>query len=322
MSEGISPVTQILVERALVALNAVRPAPAWVPDLRFKAIIIASPKTGKTGAIAALVNAGYRVILAAFDPGYTVLLNLIEPDKLHNLIILPFEDRRGFQEGSKTMTVGHLGTPEAFGKFVAFLNDGKARQAACQGGEVIDLGPSENWGKDTFLVVDNLSSVSDTAMGRLLSMVGLDRVRRRRKDWGLSADEVDNVLIQMASSFFQYHLIVLAHWKIQGPREWEDEDKRNPDKTDYTNELREAEKDLIPTKQVPKSIGRILSQDLIRHFDTCVWAEIDDQGRRIFNLEATPARDSGVPVRPGVLPKTLPIETGLLSIFRAVTGAP
>ena len=294
----------------------------WVPDRRFKAIVIASPKTGKTGAIAALVNAGYRVILAAFDPGYDILLNLIDPAQAHNLIILPFEDRRGFQGKDSKMTVAHLGDPVAFAKFVAFLNDGKARQAECQGGEIVDLGPSETWGYDTFLVVDNLSGVSKAAFARLLNQIGRTRMTKARRDWGLAQDEVDDVLIQLASSFYRYHLVLLAHWLVQGPREFEDEDRNHPDKTDYNNELREREKDLIPTKQVPKSIGRALSRDLIQHFPTCVWAEIDDSGNRIFNLHPTAVRDSGVPVRPGVLPKTLPIETGLLSIFRAVTGAP
>jgi hypothetical protein len=138
----------------------------------------------------------------------------------------------------------------------------------------------------------------------------------------LAQDEVDDILVQLASSYYRYHLVVLAHWNIQGPREFEDEDKKNPEKTEYNNEIREREKDLIPTKQVPASIGRVLSRNLCQHFPTCVWAEVTDEGQRIFNLSPTAVRDSGVPVRPGTLPATLPVESGLLSIFRAVTGAP
>jgi hypothetical protein len=294
----------------------------WLPNRRFKAIVIAAPKTGKTGSIAALVNAGYRVIVAAFDPGYDILLNSVEPEFADNLIILPFEDARGFQGKDSKMTVGHMGAPLAFAKFVSFLNDGKARRAACQGGEVIDLGPSDGWGTDTFLIVDNLTSLSKAAFARLLHMQGLNRQSRRRRDWMLAQDEVDDILIQLASSFYTYHLVVLAHWTIQGPREFEDEDKKNPDKTEYNNEIKEREKDLIPTKQVPASIGRVLSRNLCQHFPCCVWAEVTEQGKRIFNLQPTNVRDSGVPVRQGTLPATLPIETGLHSIFRAVTGAP
>jgi len=295
----------------------------WMPDRRFKALVVAAPKTGKTGSIAALVNEGsYRVILAAFDPGYEVLLNFVDPDKQDRLLILPFEDRLGFQGPASKITVGQVGTATAFAKFAQFLNDGKARRAKCQGGEIVDLGPSDQWGYDTILVVDNMTSLADCAMARLLGQLGLDRQRRRRKDWGLAGDEVDSVLIQMASSFYSYHLIILAHWKVQGPREWEDEDKNNPDKTDYNNEIREAEKDLVPTKQVPISIGRKLSANLIRHFPTVLWAEVDDRGQRVFDLAPSAVRDSGVPVRPGILPPKLPIETGLLTIFEAVTGKP
>lgn len=305
-------------------LTYTAPVGLWIPDRRFKAIIVAAPKTGKTGAIAALVNAGYRVILAAFDPGYDILLNLIDEDKRQNLIILPFEDRRGsLVTGAKsTITVGTIGEPVAFPKFVNFLNDGLARRAKCQGGDVVDLGASETWGTDTFLVVDNLTSLSKSCFARLLHAQGLNKQTRRRRDWMLAQDEVDDVIMQLASSFFNYNLIVLAHWTVQGPREWEDPDKQNPEKTDYNNELREREKDLVPTKQVPTSIGRALSRNLPQHFPNCIWAEVDEQDRRIFNLAPASVRDSGVAVKPGTLANTLPIETGLLSIFLAVTGAP
>jgi hypothetical protein len=294
----------------------------WMPDRRLKALVVAAPKTGKTGSVAALANAGYRVIVAAFDPGYEVLLNFVTPENHANLIILPFEDRKGFKGKDAKIAIGNVSTPVAFAKFAQFLNDGRARQAPCQGGEIISLEPSDTWGLDTVLVVDNLTSLSDCAMDHLLALQGRDRQSRRRRDWGLAADEVDNLLIQMASSFFTYHLVVLAHHKVQGPQEFMDDDAKNPDRTDYTNEIREAEKDLIPTKQVPVSIGRKLSANLIRHFPSVVWAEVTDDGKRVFNLSPSAVRDSGVPVPPGVLPKTLSIETGLLSIFEAVTGKP
>ena len=294
----------------------------WTPAQRFKAIIVAAPKVGKTGSVAALVNAGYRVIVAAFDPGTDILLNLTDPEHRDNLIILPFEDKRGFTDAYSKITVGMIGDPTAFPKFVEFLNTGKARRAACQGGDIIDLGASDTWGTDTFLVLDNLSSLSKAAFARLLKMQGVNKQTRRRRDWGLAAEEVDDVLIQLASSFYRYHLVVLAHWYVQGPREWEDEDKQNRDKSEYNNELREREKDLVPTKQVPVSIGRTLSRNLLQHFPTVAWAEVDEQGRRLFNLEPSASRDSGIPVRPGTLPKTLPIDGGLLTIFHAVTGAP
>lgn len=295
----------------------------WVPNRRFKGILIGAPKVGKTGSLAAIANAGYRVIVAAFDPGHEVLLNVVAPTAQSNLIILPFEDRRGgaAQPGQRsTLTVGMVGEPTAFPKFVNFLNDGRARVCREQGAGIVELGSSEEWGADTFLVVDNLTSVCKSAFARLLYAQGLNKQTRRRRDWMLAQDEVDDVLMQLASSFYSYHLIVLAHWDVQGPREWEDEDKKNPQKTEYNNELRAAEKELIPTKQVPKSIGRALSRNLSQHFPVVAWAEVDEFDRRIFNLKPKAVRDSGVPVPPGRLPDVLPVETGLLDIFYAVTG--
>jgi hypothetical protein len=291
---------------------------------RFKAMIVAPPKTGKTGSIVPLVNDGrFRVILAAFDPGYDVLLNLIEPEAHSRLTILPFEDRRGnlLGLGDKGAAAhGIKGEPLAFVKFVNFLNDGKARLAKCQGGELVDLGPSDAWGSDTILVVDNLTSLSGTIMARALHARGANIATRIRRDWMLAQDEADSVLIQMSSSAYAYHLIVLAHYNIQGPREFEDESRNDhAGKADYNNELKKREADLIPTKMVPTSIGRALSRNLTRHFPAVCWCCIDPQGRRIFDLKPVAHRDSGVPVRPGALPEILPIENGLLTIFNAVT---
>ena len=286
-------------------------------QIRFRAVFVAAPKTGKTGALAALVNTGkYRVIVAAFDPGADVLYSYIEPEHRDHLFILPYEDRRGFAD-TKVM-VDVIGEAKAFTKFLTFLDTGKARRDT---GEIVDLGAAESWGPDTILVLDNLTSLSKAAYAAYLSRRGKNRAALNRKDWGLAAAEVDETLITLTSSYFKFHIIVLAHWKVQGPREWEDEDKNDPEKTDYNNEIRQREAELIPTKMVPVSIGRQLSANLVYHFPTVVWGEVTEDGRRIFNLKPVSVRDVGLPVKPGRLPNTLPIETGMLDIFNAVIGA-
>jgi hypothetical protein len=297
----------------------------WIPTRRAKILIVAPPKTGKTGSIVPLVNAGYRVIVAAFDPGYDVLLNFVDEDRQKNLILLPFEDRRGalLELGGRGPTAhGTIGEPLAFLKFVNFLNDGMARTAKCQGAELVELGSSETWGLDTILVVDNLTSLSKAVMARALHAQGRNLANRVRRDWMLAQDEADSVLMQLASSAYEYHLLCLAHVGVQGPREFEDEDKRTPGKADYNNEIKKLEKDIIPTKNVPLSIGRALSRNLTQHFPNVIWAEINSNDARGFDLKPCSSRDSGVAVKPGTLPDWLPIETGLLSIFNAVTGKP
>ena len=296
----------------------------WIPTRRAKILIVGPPKIGKTGSIVPLVNAGYRVIVAAFDPGYDVLLNYIDEDKQKNLILLPFEDRRGaLLELGRAGPAAHgtVGEPLAFMKYVNFLNDGKARTAKCQGSELVDLGNSNTWGLDTFHVVDNLTSLSKAVMARRLFAEGRNLSTRGKRDFGLAQAEADSVLMQLASSEYEYHLVCLAHVGVQGPREFEDEDKKHPGKADYNNELKKREADLIPTKFYPKSIGRVLSRDLSEHFPTVIWAEKDQTDARGFNLNPK-ACDSGIPVRPGTLPDWLPIETGLLTIFNALTGKP
>ena len=300
----------------------------WIPTDRAVIMEVGPPKIGKTGSVVPLVNAGYRVIVAAFDPGYAVLRNYVDEDKQKNLILLPFEDRRGILIGlgdEQKHKLGHgtKGEPLAFIKFGNFLNDGKARTAKCQGGELVDFGDSEFWGPETILVVDNLTSLTKAIMARCLFAEGRNTHSLGKRDWGLAQAEADSVLMQMASSTYTYNLIVLAHIGIHGPEAFEDETKSDHSgKSDFNNELRRRQAALIPTKLVPKSLGRALSRDLSQHFPTVIWAEKNQNGERGFNLRPTVACDYGMPVKAGILPDWLPIETGLHSIFNAVTGKP
>lgn len=290
---------------------------------RFRGAFIAPPKTGKTGAIAALVNSGrFRVIYCAFDPGWDMLLQYVEPEHMHNLLIFPFEDKRHMADPDErgVMSVKVLGEPKAYLRFLNLLETGTGRLCRQQGGEVIELGDPELWDDHTIVVVDNMTPLSKAANERYLYLAHKTATNRRRKDWGLVQDDIDAQLMMMVSSRFSYHVILLAHWKIQGPQEPMDDDKSNQDKVDFVNELREREAELIPTKMVPRAIGRVLSETLLQHYTSVFWGETDANGKRIINLRPSAGRDSGVPVRPGTLPDTLPIETGLLTIFEAVTG--
>lgn len=280
--------------------------------LRFRGLVVGKPKVGKTGSVAELANRGYRVIIAAFDPGADVIYQFVKPECRDNIIILPYQDRRSFAEAGKLMvkTVG----ADAFGKFAILIDEGRARDIH---GNVHDFGPADTWDDKTVLVLDNLTSFSKAAYDAYLARAGNNRAGLRRKDWGLSAAEVDQMLIWLTGSYFKFHLVILAHWKVQGPQAW-DEDT-DGEKSDYNNELRQREKELIPTRMVPVSIGRQLSENLTYHFPTVVWVEVTDDGRRIFNLKPSSVKDVGVPVPVGRLADELPIETGLADILEAVT---
>lgn len=292
-------------------------------ERRLRILVVARPKTGKTSSLAALVNAGFRVILCDFDGNADPLFNLINPDKQQLLHVIPFEDKIGTSAISSSDHIGisWKGEPKAFFKFLRFL-DGKAARKS--DGTMSDFGPAESWGPGTVLAVDSLTAAGRAAFRRYLQAIGRTEQSKRIKDWGVAANELESALEQLTASYYHCHVVVMAHVKMIGPKPLEEDDKSGQRQAniDYNNEVKQEQKNLVPTRLYPISIGATLCEHLAEHFPAVVRAEVTEDGKRIFDLTPTALMDTGVPASPAWLKKnkTLPIETGLLDILTAVTG--
>ena len=135
----------------------------------------------------------------------------------------------------------------------------------------------------------------------------------RDSDWGVAMAEQKAFLELLRSERNKFHLIVMSHLKIIGPREVRHGDD------DITTALKKQQSDLVPTRLYPSALGRMLPPEIPGMFDTVLLAECVVRAGRVQRLMRTIASEEmDVKVPTKNLPDKLPIETGLLDLFKAL----
>ncbi len=171
-----------------------------------KLLIEGDSKSGKTGALACLAAAGYKLRILDMDNGLDVLKQFILrecPDKIENVEYRTLRDER------KASAAGPIidGTPKAFISAIKMLDKWKY--------DDIDLGDPAKWGPDAILVVDSLTFLSDAAYDFREPLAAKSRdgkydVRAVYKD---AQDAIENVLALLTSESFRTNVIIISHVK-------------------------------------------------------------------------------------------------------------
>ena len=277
---------------------------------RLRLMMLGRPKAGKTGAVAALLNAGFRVALLDFDLNPEPLLTF-GPASTDRLSIISLRDKLIPQRDG---TLAVRDEPTAMTKAHRALDDwGKVSPAH-------PWGPVNKWGSDTVLVLDSLTGFGDAAFNTVLFINGRGPGQIRDLDWGAAMRMEDNFLSWLVGPDFHCHLIVTAHLKMIGPKV-ERFNEKNDDaelvKAKTAISLANAEN--MPTRYYPTALGRALPQEILRRVPASVLVEQVDGKRWIFT---TPPNDMpidiGVPMK-GVKAR-YPQEEGLLEIMAGVCG--
>ena len=288
------------------------------PAPRFRAMIPGFPKAGKSGAIVPLVEAGFDVLYADFDGNPETVLNLVGDRE--NFSYLPFEDKvraSRLTEGVSTLA-GLSGEPKAYFNYMNFLETGQYVSPDGKTKEKFD--PMINWGPETILVTDSSTKLIEAIWNRFLYIIG--KTSRRKQDWGAIVNELSYVFDMINSVRNSFHSIVIAHLQTTGDMEMEEDPKNDRSElVKFNNTIKEAKNELVGVRIFPRAVTKAQSENIASKFPIILPAEIDDSGRRIFNLQPRKELAVAVPVLAGrKLPRTLPTETGLLDIFEAVVG--
>jgi hypothetical protein len=283
-----------------------------LPD-RFRALILGYPKSGKSGALVALLKAGYQVIYCDFDGNPEVLRNAGEAQE--NLVYLPFEDKVR-KIGNEGRLAGISGEARAYLNFMEFLETGK--YVSPNGKDREDWGPMLSWGSDTVLVVDSMTRQIDAIWRRYLFSKGT--TQKTKRDWGAIVDELSFAIDMIMSTRLACHTIVIAHLQLTGAEEMEEDPNNQRSETvKYNNELKAARAELLGPRLFPRAVTKAQSEVIAGKFPCILPAELNEKGERIFNLQPRKEIPVAVPAL-AKLPKTLPMDGGLLTIFQAVTG--
>ena len=238
-------------------------------------------KSGKTGALASLVLAGYKLRILDFDNGLDILATIIrnaDPKKLENVEFRTLRDKY-----ISTPNGPIVGTATAFIEGIKLLDRWKYGDT--------DLGVPAEWGPDIIVVVDSLTFLSDSAWNFREPLVPRSRdgkydIRAVYKD---AQDAISGVLALLTSENFRTNVIVISHVRYVD----------NPDGT---------------KKGYPTSVGAALSPEIPRYFNSVALTQTGPGGKRFIQTTATAMIDLANPASFKMLP-TLPIETGLATFF-------
>lgn len=252
-----------------------------------KLLLIGDAKSGKTGSLASLVKAGYKLRILDMDN----LLDILKyvclkecPENLANVEFVTLRDKR------KATAEGSVidGMPKAFVEAVKLLDRWKYKT---EDGEV-DLGVPSEWGADTILVIDSLSRLCDAAYDW---RYGVNPKNDGRAIYGEAQDAVESLLAGLTSKSFATNLIVIAHVQYM-------------DLPDGTK------------KGFPQGVGQKLSPKIPQYFPSVV-LYTNKSDKRVMRTTSTPLMDLANPA-PFAMSKEYPAETGLADFFAVLRGQP
>lgn len=263
-------------------------------DQPIKMLLIGNSGTGKTGALASLAEAGYKIRILDFDSGVESLAAALSknPKALANVIYEPCTDALKGLNGR----VVPDGMPTAFAKALNLLTNWKIA-----GEQGYDLGIPATWGKDTILVIDSLTLMSNASMRRIIQLNG-GRAdtggKPYQSDWGAAGQEIEGVLQLLYSDSFKCHVIVTSHITMIGG----------------------DEKTGAGAKGYPSALGQKLPTKIGRYFNTILLADIKGVGTNAKRIIRS-APEGMVEVKcPYPIERELPLESGLRTFFKTALG--
>ena len=276
-------------------------------------LIVGYPGGGKTGGLASLANVGYKIRILDFEGNYAPLLYNTKPEFLHNIEIKTLQDKLAM--GSKF--IEPVGIPTAFKEGLEAMKSWKVKDS--NGNVIEDLGNPSDWGNDTIVVVDSLTSMSEAAMDRATKLMNKGPGTITSAVWGAAVNDVRNMIKLMARDDNKYHLIVLGHLQMISS---EDFIKQGDSPEIKETKMEAIKDDLIPTKLFPTAVTKNQSMKIAKELSTMITAKkIKKHGKTMRVLETTAGEELDLKF-PANAPDSVPLETGLAQLFEILGYTP
>lgn len=258
-------------------------------NLYTKLLLLGDAKSGKTTSLESLVNAGYKLRILDMDNLLDGLKDKVMrdcPEMAKNVEYRTLRDK--YKTGPLGITID--GTAKAFIDAMKMLDNWKY--------DDIDYGAPKNWGADTILVIDSLSRLCDAAYDYHAAMTkpGKSGEVDGRAIYGAAQDAVEMVLANLTSKSFETNVIVVCHGVYM-------------DLPDGTKKI------------FPQGVGQKLSPKIPQYFPVYIRYK-NVAGKRVIQIESDVMIDLAMPKLGAFAGKTLPIETGLATIFETLRGSP
>jgi hypothetical protein len=241
--------------------------------------------SGKTGSLASLVAAGFKLRILDMDNGLDSLANAVKrtcPANLGNVEFRTLRDKRRATAAGPVID----GVPSAFTTALQMLDRWKYNE--------IDLGVPATWGADTWLVLDSLTFLADAAFDwrEALTKSATGGKYDKRMVYYDAQNAVENVLALLTGESFRTNVIVITHIRYTD----------NPDGT---------------KKGYPTAVGSALGPTIPRYFNSVALCQTAAGGKRTIQTVATAMIDLKNPAS-AVMKPSLPIETGLAEFVKTL----
>ena len=267
-------------------------------------LLVGDPGAGKTGAMAALANAGWTLAVANFDGNVSPLSWYVKPEAASRVHIRQFQDTvratgMGFQNGA---VVAAAQLPNVLSNWPG-------------------LGPADTWGPDKVLVIDPLSHLSDRMVNSAASMAG--RPKPDPKDYGAMANTLEMFLTYLKG--LKCHVICITHLRVLGePMDLRKQSERDADPKVPAPE--DSWKSTLSWKRFPSVAGRMMPPEVGTYFEVILHAKTEGAGRaarRVLSMVPDVDVDVKAPVHLFGGKSVLDIEQGGMADFLLkVAGAP
>lgn len=247
-------------------------------------LAIGNNGTGKTGSLASLAKAGYKIRVIDCDNGVEILKNLLRGDEaaLDRVDVETHMDIYGGANGNplpKLPLKGFSGVAKTLDNWPG-------------------LGKPSEWGTDTVLVLDSLTLLGRFIMNHVLSLnVHLGKPPQLQH-WGAAMSLQEDIISMITGDTFKCHVIVMAHITT----------------IDSENEIGKV--------GYPSALGSKLPPKIGSYFNTTLHYDREGSGQSMRRIIRTQPKGS-VECKtsaPGIVPATLPLETGLADYFKALHG--
>lgn len=165
-----------------------------------KALILGDSGTGKTGSLWSLAAAGFKLKICDFDANHGILTTALgnNQEAIDNVSVEVFRDRL------KTNIAGFLdGNPVAWSDFLKAMNKWP------------DGGSLAEWGTDTVLVIDTLTSVGKAALHKAQKLESKFGRLPEIQHYHTAMVQIEGLLNNLASDQTQCHVLILTHIDYQ-----------------------------------------------------------------------------------------------------------
>lgn len=248
-----------------------------------KLLLIGNSGVGKTGALATLPAAGYRLFIMDFDNGLDILRDpKILPPQFHPQVFFKtFTDAQNLQNPA-------LAIPTAANDAAIALNDWQEQVD----GKPTSLGSPYKWGPKDVLVIDSLTFWGAALMRRVLFLNKRSGQQPWQSDWGDAIRGQEDVISALYSTSVKCNVIVMAHLA--------------PVEDKLTGQ----------SKLFPSALGSKFPMKIGRYFNNVIQMEVTPTGR-VFKTVGNSLIDLKTS-KPSLIPAQMPAN--LAEFFRLARG--